>query len=246
MMQAPFLKKTGFSIFFILLSSLSGAQSVEHQRDLARADSLFASQKYTEAFAIYERLVHDDEVFSPQMLLKMAYVKEGVQEYPAALYYLSLYYRYHPTLEVLQRMEKIATEQDYEGYRYGDSAFFRTLYARYRLPVTLGLLFVALLWLGVVAYQKRQQKNVRGAAIGLLVLLVVTAIWNNADPHETQAVVQGKSVYLMKAPSAGSDLLTSLDPGHRLPVLDKTDIWYRVKWGEETAYLRRHQVYVVE
>lgn len=245
MKQAPMQKKLYFSFFFVFLTFTTQGQLTAFEQELKYADSLFVTQKYTEAFQVYETLVHKHRVFSPQMLLKMAYVKEGIGDFPGALYYLSLYHKYSPQLDVLRRMEKIAKEHNYEGYNYGDRAVFQTLYARYRLPVTLGLLALSLGWLILLAYRQRKQQSIRSAGFGLIFFLVLVAGWYNFPTQEMRGVIQQDTVFLMEAPAAGSKIVTVLDKGHQLPVTDSEDIWYQVKWQGETAYLRRHTMLTI-
>ena len=45
------------------------------------------------------------------MLLKMAYIQEGLEQYPEALYYLNLYYNQNPSKKVLAKMETLAEAQ---------------------------------------------------------------------------------------------------------------------------------------
>ena len=76
------------ALFAILCSPLQAQGPVE---TLAIADSLFEARKYTESFKIYQE-IHGQNQGSPSMLLKMAFIKEGLDDYPAALYYLNQYY----------------------------------------------------------------------------------------------------------------------------------------------------------
>lgn len=235
---------------FFLISFFCGVfiqiQATVFESDRQYADSLFAEKKYTQAFEVYEQLVHEHQVFSPRMLLKMAYVKEGIGDFPSALYYLSLYYRYSPQLDVLKKMEKMATEQGYEGYAYSDHAFFKTAFAQYRFPVTLAFISIALVWLIFLFVRKRKGQEIRAAGLGLLFFLTLTGGWYNLPIHEPQVVIQEDSVYLMDSPSAGAKVVAVVDEGHRLPVIGEAkDIWYPVLWQGEPAYLRRHTVQLI-
>jgi hypothetical protein len=49
----------------------------------------------------------------------------------------------------------------------------------------------------------------------------------------------------MKSPSAGARQLALLDQGHRIKVLDKQDIWYRVEWNEQEAYIRESNLKLI-
>ncbi|MEM6297526.1 MAG: SH3 domain-containing protein [Bacteroidota bacterium] len=245
-MMQDILKKNIYFYALFLFPLFTLAQTPAQEQNFAIADSLFQTGKYTDAFTIYEKLVHEEEVFSPQMLLKMAYVKEGIKEYPAALYYLNLYYRYSPQLEVLEKMERIAEEQVYEGYQYGDQQYFETLRGQYREILTLGFVVVAFLWLAFLVFQKVKQKPILGGSIGLLVWLVVALLWVNLSLQSRLGILQKDQAYLMDSPSAGGKPLGVLDAGHRLPILDKEDIWYKIEWEGQTGYIREHNVWVVE
>jgi uncharacterized protein YgiM (DUF1202 family) len=62
-------------------------------RELVKADSLFEQKKYTESFDLYEQILDEEQLASPKMLLKMAFIKEGLGDYSRALYFLNVYYQ---------------------------------------------------------------------------------------------------------------------------------------------------------
>jgi len=79
-------------IKLIVLLTFTNVLAQENEKDIELADSLFNQQKYTQSFEIYNRILKTDNLTSPAMLLKMAYIKEGLGDYSNALYYLNLYY----------------------------------------------------------------------------------------------------------------------------------------------------------
>ena len=58
---------------------------------LKTADSLFITKKYTQSLDHYEQILKQGQ-YTPAMLLKMAYVHEGLNEIGSAMYYLNLYH----------------------------------------------------------------------------------------------------------------------------------------------------------
>src|SRR4051794_12076098 len=92
---------------FIFLSTflLHEAHSQSNAEKLNKADSLFYKQKYTSALSLYEEILETSDQFSLQMLLKAAFIEEALGDYTTSLYYLNLYYKYHPNKKVLEKME---------------------------------------------------------------------------------------------------------------------------------------------
>jgi hypothetical protein len=79
-------------LFFILLGGIKPSWGQMPEERLQRADSLFEQREYTEAFSLYNTLLATDRVCSPAMLMKMAYIQEGLGDYSEALYYLNQYF----------------------------------------------------------------------------------------------------------------------------------------------------------
>ena len=67
---------------FIFLSSSAPLKA----SDLELADSLFEAKKYTLALPIYDSIYSKAELQTPQMLLKMAMIHEGLGDAGKAIY----------------------------------------------------------------------------------------------------------------------------------------------------------------
>ncbi|MGB3465691.1 MAG: hypothetical protein WBA74_10490, partial [Cyclobacteriaceae bacterium] len=72
--------------FFFSFCALSHSVLADPGDRLTTADSLFQAKKYTESFELYEQIIVEDMAYSPAMLLKMAFIKEGLGDYSNALY----------------------------------------------------------------------------------------------------------------------------------------------------------------
>lgn len=211
-------------------------------KDFEKAEKLFENKKYTDAYLIYSAIFNNSEQYSPRMLLKMAYIQEGLEQYPEALYYLNLYYNQNPSKKVLSKMETLADTQKYEGYKIDDSRYFASLYKQYQdsILIILFLLFGAVL--GLLYRRKTQNRYFLYPAVLLIAILTTGFYQYNFAAQQEQVIIKDDNVYLMDSPSAGSEVQATLDKGHRLEVLDKQDIWYQIKWNDKTVYLRDYHL----
>ena len=226
---------------FIFGSNLVSAQSSE--ANLKMADSLFSQQKFTESFDIYKTLLETRQQSSPQMLLKMAFIKEGLRDYSKALYYLNLYYLQTTDKKVLKKMEELATSHKLSGYEYSDWEFFMMLYRKYNTYLTYFLLALAVLFFSIIFRQKRKYDK-KPVATGLLLTFTLAVLFyhiNFSDSYNRGIIVQ-TDAYLMDAPSSGADLVRIIDKGHRVKVIDKKDVWVEIEWEGNIAYIRENNI----
>src|SRR5689334_2250894 len=78
--------------FLITLPFFFNYQVVEAQsQQIQQADSLFRSKQYTQSLEVYQAMFKERK-YSPAMLLKMAYIQEGLGKIGQTLYYLKLYH----------------------------------------------------------------------------------------------------------------------------------------------------------
>lgn len=209
------------------------AKSAEFQ--LRQADSLFAVKKYTQSLAQYEQLLSQGYE-SPAMLLRMAYIEEGLQRYAHALYYLNRYYRLEVDERVWQKITALASQQNLTGYEMNLLSHWMSLYYvnrpdLIRLNFMMAIILTALLWF----YRKTGVK--RMVAILQIVVIAFLLLQLNVRLPE-YAIVAENGTPVMSGPSAGADVLGSMDSGHRLKVVGSTDVWAKVTNGKLTGYIR--------
>ena len=116
------------AVLFTFLSYSSFAEDAGTK--LKKADQLFLEKKYTESYNMYHKLFTEEKKFTPQTLLKMAFIKEALGENTEALYYLNVFYENFPEKRVFNKMKEIAAKQKLEGYVYSDLEFFSNLYRK--------------------------------------------------------------------------------------------------------------------
>jgi hypothetical protein len=229
-----------------LLLTLFFSQKLAAQTTLLlehRADSLFRAGRPDEAYQHYRSLLRTRRV-SRQMLLRMAAVQESRDQYPAALYYLNLYQAYYPSPVVWRKMTELAATHRLTGYPDTWRQQVGLTFRRYYPTLLQGLLIVAVA-AGTLLLLRR-----RGAARGWwlvygVYLGLVGAFLNVLDPSTAGLVCRPRAA-LMAAPSAAAGWLTTTAAGDRLIVQGRTDIWYRVLWRGRTAYIRQHDLLLVE
>src|SRR5688572_32178846 len=97
------------------LSYFFGAQGQITSFRLQQADSLYEKKQYTQSLEHYQAILERKE-YTPSMLLKMAYIEEGLGRVGQALYYLDLYYLATNDKFVLEKMEELSTKFNLKGY----------------------------------------------------------------------------------------------------------------------------------
>lgn len=213
------------------------------KQQLAHADSLFKLQKYTESFEIYEQLLNAQNEASPQMLMKMAYIKEGLGDYSQALVYLNKYYLQTSDKRAQNKMEELASEHSLKGYALSDTTFFKGLLNKHFTTFNVLLFGIALFLIGIVLYRKfKSGSNATPYAVSAVVVLLVFFWVMNFELSEDQGIITENHAYLMTGPSAGADLVEVVQKGHRLRILDEEGIWVKVDWNGQEAYIRSKMI----
>jgi len=248
-MQILMKKKIFFCNFAILLILLGipnlKAQEKDYQKTIEKADQLFSSQKYLASLKIYQDILSDGES-SPRMLLKMAFMSEALEDYPQTLYYLSLHYQLSPDIATLEKLESIALAKCLKGYEHSDfdviTAFYRN-YFEYFVSAFILLsitLFIFILW-------RRGKKGSLPARYGFVFIFLLALFYYllNFTDTQKQAIISKNNAYLMKAPSAGSVPIDILEKGHRLEVVEARDIWFKVLWQEQEAYVHKDNLWLI-
>ena len=227
---------------FLPLITFFNPVAAQNTSSLQRADSLFGEQKFTEAYELYEEILADG-LASPAMLLRMAYVDESLQRVPQALYHLNLYYQQTADRDVLAKIEELAESRNLQGYEYSDEEYFRNLLYQNREVVIFSLIVLAgLVFLGMLYMKFRLKHKPVGLGILLVVALAGLAYFVTVPLSKKQAIVMEDYVPLMSGPSSGASLVQMIGRGHRLEVVNKEDVWYRVQWGERELFIKETAV----
>lgn len=241
------MQKQGLKILIIILILIfpAVAHSQLNTNLLAKGDSLFQQKRYTQSFEIFKALF-DNHQYSPAMLLKMAYIQEGLNHISEAVYYLNLYYIATQDKAVLAKMEEMAEKYNLEGYTPGEFDRVYAIYEESKTLITLSLVSALIFFTVLITIQRLRFHTKPYVAMTFLVLLSVMLLAHlNLGERYPQAIVVNNNTYLMNAPSAAGSVISIVRDGHRVQVLGKEDVWLRVTWGESEAYVKESNLKAV-
>ncbi|SHJ71735.1 SH3 domain-containing protein [Reichenbachiella agariperforans] len=230
-------------VFAIFITHSLTAQESQLRVQLSHADSLFKEGKYTESFEVYNQLLQKEGHATPQMLMKMAYIKEGLGNHSEALLYLNKYYLMTSNKNARNKMAELAEEENLEGYKVTDYDFFKGLLNSHFLWVNIVVISIAFLLFAIVVYRRFWTKtNALPYAISMCVVLLLLFFVSNYELDIRQVIIADDYVYLMDGPSVGSDLVEVIQKGHRLTILDEDEVWVKVAWKDQEAYVKQSKV----
>jgi hypothetical protein len=236
-LQTRLLKFLLFApLFFLFISS--DAQSLK----IRQADSLFRIKHYTQSLDLYQAAFNNKE-YTPAMLLKMAYIQEGLGKIGQTLYSLKLYYLATDDEQALAKTEELATKFKLSGYNVTDAGIWPWI-KKNKMKLQLALTGVVLLAAIAFFFQRRQNQRPWLAASVLTVTSCAILYLNNVHFHSSVIVVNDRT-YLMDGPSAGAHVSTILGEGNQLESLGEHDVWLKVKWMEKEVYVKKKSVVTV-
>jgi len=208
---------------------------------LRQADSLFQQKQYTQSMELY-RTVFSQKQYTPAMLLKMAFIEEGLHQTGQALYYLNLYYKVTNDKTALDKMEELAKKYNLEGYEQTDSRRALSFYRDHRFTITIAIAALAFFLASLSFYLKRNGQRPVASTLALLVLLAMLGVHINIGDGISAGIISHAQTYAMEGPSAGASVAAVLDAGHRVEVIGKRDVWVKVLWQGETVYIKEGNV----
>lgn len=243
-MQNQFLKFLG--VFLIIFLHAGIAKSQAPNELLIRADSLFQQKRYTQSFEIYQSLFESHQ-YTPAMLLKMAYIQEGLNRISQSAYYLNLYYLASQDESALVKLEELADKYHLEGYERSETDKILSLYAQYHDSISITFA-ASLILLGFICAVQRFQFGDKPYAVwGCLIALSIAFILHlNFGEWKSQAIIVNNNSYLMDNPSAGASVISVVRDGHKVQVLGKKDVWLKIQWGEGEAYIKENNLLPVK
>jgi len=241
-MQNNQFKIISLFLFLIFTSSISVFGQV-FSRDIEVADSLFYQKKFTESFEIYKAIHETGEYASPAMLLKMAYIREGLGDEGGALYYLNTYYLQTTNDKVFDKMEELADQNDLRGYSRGDRDWFLNIYYKYyyHLLTLLGLITFSLF--GFVLFKKlKNGTRMYYGGFGVLASATLLFVMLNFGGEYKRGILTKDNSYIMTAPSASADVLDVSKAGHRVKIIAEQDVWLKIEWGDQIGYVKNNYI----
>lgn len=230
-------------IFLGLLYFQEPSYSQEVTNDLKIADSLFQKKLYTQSLTLYEKIVREEQVASPAMLLKMAFIYESLEDLGKALYTLNNYYELTSDKKVLVKMNEMAQQNNLEGYDTNDFNLFLKFFDENRNYFVLAFFALSVLILSMILKRKKKlEENSLGLTIGLVFSLLLTTYLINFSQLAPKGIITSANAYLMSGPSAGADLIEITGEGHKVEIVGQKDIWVEIKWKNTRAFIRENNL----
>lgn len=219
----------------MFIGATSSAQVASFR--LTQADSLYAKKQYTQSLEHYKAVLAGNE-YTPSMLLKMAYIEEGLSRPGQALYYLNLYYLATSDKAVLEKMDELATKFNLDGYATSGGDLALSFYHDYHIPISLALAALAVFCMTLTMFWKRKGKRTVATGAFLVIVLIVLLVHVNMGENILTGIIGESNTYLMDGPSAGASVVSVIAEGHRMEIIGKVDVWYKVKWNDNTAFVK--------
>ena len=235
-LKSIFLAK--LSIFFLLF-----LQSIHCQANVPQllvADSLFQQRSYKEAMEFYE-LNYQLGIYSPSMLLKMAFISEGIGDNEKATLYLSKYYDLSPNPQTITKIKSLTGQSELVGYEVSDGMRFALFLVEYKVIIVAALTLFLMMSL-IFLWSKGNKLTEAKFYWPSVVLITLIFGINNFLNAPNAALVTSSPTLIVSEPSAGGELVDLVEPGHRVKIKASKDIWYEVEWKEKIAYIRKDKV----
>ena len=219
-------------------------QSFNCQADISRlqkADSLFATKNYQEALIIYEDLLQNEETYSPAMLLKMAFISEGVGDYSNGSFYLAKYYDLNPNPRVITKIKTLTEQSNLFGYELKDKDRFMKFLSDLQMEITSAFAFLLMLSL-ILLYVFGKKADKPRYYLPSILFLVLAFVANNFLSEPNTGIVTGNPTLVMDKPTSAGKLVKVAYPGHRVVIKSSKDIWYEVTWGNQRAFIKKENI----
>ena len=209
---------------------------------LRTADSLFLAKRYTQSFEHYEEILKQKQ-YTHAMLLKMAFIQEGLMHVGQAMYYLNLYYLATNDKLVLEKMDELATKFSLEGYETSDRDKFLSFYHDYHRYISMSLAAVMILLLSIAFYSTSKLKK-RPVTSFILISLVsaILVVHLYFGENISSGIVTSPATYVMNGPSAGASVVEVIEDGHRVEILGHNDVWLKIRWEGNIAYIKENSL----
>jgi hypothetical protein len=232
-------------VVMIMIASSTPALAQKTGFRLSQADSLYDKKQYTQSLEHYREILAQHE-YTPAMLLKMAYIEEGLNHPGKALYYLNLYYLATSDKGALDKMEELAKKFNVDGYTTSDADLALSFYHDYHQDISLTLGAIILFCVALVLFWKRKGKRSIAAGTVAFFLLALMMVHVNFGEKISTGIIGEPNTYLLDGPSAGASVVSVVGEGHKFEIVGKVDVWYKVRFNDHTVFVKDHSLLPVQ
>jgi hypothetical protein len=176
------------------------------------------------------------------MLLRMAFIHEGLGHVSRSLFYLQRYHAVTDDDQALQKIEELAEKNRLEGYGQTQQDAFLHVLQRYQPSVTLALAALAILLLSIMVYQYRGGSRPISTALALMVIVALLYVQVNHLAPSPKGIIANNATLLMSGPSGAADVVAVVGEGHQLTVKARKDVWLLVEWRMKEVYVKENKL----
>ena len=231
------------SIVLLAIFSFSN-RIISKNLSLNKADSLFNLKIYTEAKLIYDSLYYKENLYSERMLLKMALIEEGLENYEKSIYYLSQYQSINNNESSEIKIQKIANNYDLEGYKKNDFDYFQNILKENRIIIIYSLLLLTLLIFIINIYRILKSKKAPTLVLTFYIISILFLLIININLPKS-GIVYFENTFIMEKPSSGSNLYQIVKKGDKLKIIGEESVWYKIKINEAEKYIRKKNIKII-
>ena len=234
-----------YYISIVLLGIFSFSNRIISKNlNLNKADSLFNLQIYTEAKLIYDSLYYKENLYSESMLLKMALIEEGLENYEKSIYYLSQYQSINNNESSEIKIKKIANNYDLEGYEKNDFDYLQNILKENRIIIIYSLLLLILLLFIINIYRILKSKKAPTLVLTFYIISILFLLIININLPKS-GIVYFENTFIMEKPSSGSDLYQIVKKGDKLKIIGEESVWYKIKINKTEKYIRKKNIKII-
>ena len=231
------------SIVLLAIFSFSN-RIISKNLSLNKADSLFNLKIYTKAKLIYDSLYYKENLYSESMLLKMALIEEGLENYEKSIYYLSQYQSINNNESSEIKIQKIANNYNLEGYEKNDFDYLQNILKENRIIIIYSLLLSILLIFIINIYRILKSKKAPTLVLTFYIISILFFLIININLPKS-GIVYFENTFIMEKPSSGSNLYQIVKKGDKLKIIGEESVWYKIKINETEKYIRKKNIKII-
>ena len=231
------------SIVLLAIFSFSN-RIISKNLSLNKADSLFNLKIYTEAKLIYDSLYYKENLYSESMLLKMALIEEGLENYEKSIYYLSQYQSINNNESSEIKIQKIANNYNLEGYEKNDFDYLQNILKENRIIIIYSLLLSILLIFIINIYRILKSKKAPTLVLTFYIISILFFLIININLPKS-GIVYFENTFIMEKPSSGSNLYQIVKKGDKLKIIGEESVWYKIKINKTEKYIRKKNIKII-
>lgn len=206
---------------------------------LEKADSLFMARKFDRAKGLYEELFFQEELASPQMLLKLAYLAEKEEKYARAYYFLFQHYLQEPSTFTSDKLRKMReTHASLKQLDVPPSPFMLFVYAHAKTVLIALFILLGSVFAYHAAVTKGWKKYGYGLVLALLISLCYVVLFELR--FYQKALVMDASI-LRVGPSPASPIALELIAPKIVSYRPQKNGWLEIDSGEKVVYVFHRQ-----